>query len=272
MLGAHGNVGTALREEMGDDPSYEFTYMDAEDHPDADTVVADMRDYDAIRDAFEGHDAAVFLSLNPALNWRVTDVEWTPALLDNLWGTVNAYGAALDADLDSFVFASTNHVVGGYERELRPDVYDPDYELRVDREDPVRPNSMYAVAKLFGEDLGRFAADWHDLAVYCLRLGLVTPRGHDHPYYLAEARSEGSAGECGSDEYATWAAFGQALWLSHRDLAALLDACLRDDTVTFEIFNGVSDNENGWLDIERAREAVDYDPVDDGWTWDGPQG
>ena len=266
ILGAHGNVGTALREELEDDPRYKFTYVDVEDHPNVDTVVADMRDYDAIRAALEGQDAAVYLSLNPALNWRVTDVEWTPGLLDNLWGTVNAYGAALDADLDSFVFASTNHVVGGYEQELRPAVYGPDFERRIDREDAVRPDSMYGVAKLFGEDLGRFAAEWHDLDVYCLRLGLVPPRGHDHPYYLAEIRTEAGEIERGSDEYETWAAFGRSLWLSHRDLAALLDACLSDDTASFEIFNGVSDNANRWLDIERAREAVGYDPVDDGWS------
>lgn len=270
ILGAHGKVGTALREELGDDPGHEFTYVDVEDHPDVETVIADMRDSDAVRDALAGHDAAVYLSFDTALNWTVTDVEWTPVLRDNLLGMVTAYGAAIEAGVDSFLFASSIHVVGGYERELRPDLYDPDHGLRLDREDPVRPNSMYAVAKLFGEALGRFAADSHDLSVYCLRLGLVTPRGRDHPYYVAETKAEAGEVERGSEAYDAWVGHGRALWLSHRDLADLVASCLRDDAVDFDVFYGISDNAAGWLDIDHARERVGYEPADDGSTWERP--
>lgn len=68
-------------------------------------------------------------------------------------------------------------------------------------------------------------------------------------------------------------------WLSRRDCAALVDACLDDgtdgdntcgpnpDTVAggaFEVFYGVSDNPNGWFDRTHARERVGYEPADSG--------
>jgi hypothetical protein len=60
------------------------------------------------------------------------------------------------------------------------------------------------------------------------------------------------------------------MWQSRRDLAHLVDCCLRDESVSFDVFYGVSDNDRRWFDVDHAREVVGYDPEDDGETWDAP--
>ena len=52
------------------------------------------------------------------------------------------------------------------------------------------------------------------------------------------------------------------MWLSYRDCAHLFDRCIRAD-YGFEIVYGISDNERRYYSIERAREALGYDPRDD---------
>jgi hypothetical protein len=43
------------------------------------------------------------------------------------------------------------------------------------------------------------------------------------------------------------------MWHSRRDLAQLVDRCLRDESVAADVFYGVSDNATWWFDISHAR-------------------
>ena len=61
-----------------------------------------------------------------------------------------------------------------------------------------------------------------------------------------------------------------ATWQSRRDIANLVDCCLRDDTVAFDVFYGVSDNAASWFDIDHARQVVGYDPRDSADEWEAP--
>jgi len=38
---------------------------------------------------------------------------------------------------------------------------------------------------------------------------------------------------------------------------------LEDEDVHFDVFFGISDNDNRWLDLSHARETIGYDPQDD---------
>ena len=62
----------------------------------------------------------------------------------------------------------------------------------------------------------------------------------------------------------------KATWLSHRDLGQLVERCLLDDTVEFDIFWGVSGNAGRWVDLEHNREVLGYEPQDNGAEWDSP--
>jgi len=63
----------------------------------------------------------------------------------------------------------------------------------------------------------------------------------------------------------------KGLWLSHRDLAHLVDCCLQDESVEWDHFYGVSANDRRWFDdLDHARDAIGYDPDDNGDDWDSP--
>ena len=76
----------------------------------------------------------------------------------------NVFHAAALAGVERIIFASSNHVMGGY-REL------DDGPITVER-DPL-PDGPYGAAKLFGERLGQSLARTFDLTFVALRLGWI---------------------------------------------------------------------------------------------------
>ncbi|MFC6614293.1 NAD-dependent epimerase/dehydratase family protein [Halopenitus salinus] len=273
VTGAYGRCGTAILDHLHDDPDHEFTYLNRsdrdEDHPYGgyDTVVADVADYEALRSACEGMDAVVHLAAYPFV-----DGEWNDVLEPNIVGTYNVLEAARDAGVGSVVFASTNHVMGMYEEEFAPELYEPDFDLELTHEDPVRPDSLYGTSKVFGEAIGRQYVENYEFPnqFYALRICSVRHEAYDHPYGDAEAAVEEGRIERGSAEYRREVNRMKATWHSRRDFAQLVDRCLRDDDVSFGIFSGVSDNDRRWFDIEHAREVLGYEPQDNAETWDAP--
>jgi hypothetical protein len=270
VTGAQGTVGTAITDHLDDD-AYNFTLIDTEngDGPGV-NVKADIRDYDSIRPHFEGQDAAVHLTLIPGHGTHHSrDIGWLPPLSDNYEGIHNVYEAAVDADIDSIVFASSHHAIGMVEVSNAPDIY-YDGETKADHTEPHRPDSCYGLTKCYGEDLGRLAAEAHDIRFYALRLGAIRDREYDHPYGDAERGVDRGNWERGSDPYEEQVARLKGLWQSRRDLAHLVECCLQDQSVTWDQFYGLSDNDRGWYDIEHARQRLGYDPQDNGEEWDAP--
>ncbi|MGM0605639.1 MAG: NAD-dependent epimerase/dehydratase family protein [Halobacteriota archaeon] len=283
LTGANGTVGNAIFSELGDRDDYEFVGIDVEPHPDRDTIVADVTDYDDIRPHFDGVDAVVHLAASVDLS-----ASWEEILQTNVIGTANVLEAAADAEVESFVFASSIHTVGLYESELAPELYDPEYDLELDHTTPVRPDSFYGVSKVFGEAMGRLYVEStpnslarvhpafetntreYPTRFYSLRIKSVRDADFDHPYGLAEEGVEAGMWERGSEEYEYMADRLKATWLSHRDLAHLVDRCLQDETVTFDVFWGVSDNDGRWVDLDHGRTVIGYDPQDNGAEWEGP--
>ena len=125
-----------------------------------------------------------------------------------------------------------------------PDVYRPDYYLKIKHTAPVRPDSFYATSKVFGETLGRQYVDtqaWPK-QFFALRIGSLRSQEHDHPFADAECAVHGDRIARGSDEYLRLVKRMKALWISRRDLANLVDCCLSSDRPSFDIFFGISDN------------------------------
>ncbi|WP_144927107.1 NAD-dependent glucose-6-phosphate dehydrogenase Azf [Halorubrum salsamenti] len=250
LTGAGGRVGQAILRGIGDD--YEWRLLDREPLPaakvpagipDADRFVADITNADAVREAMDGVGAVIHLAGDP----RKT-APWDSVLRNNIDGTQVVMRAAVDTGVEKFVFASSNHAVGGYETEDRtPDLYRPNDGYRLDGTELPRPGNLYGVSKAAGESLGRFHHDEHGMSVVCVRIGNLTK---DHP----------------PREYER----GQAMWLSHRDCAHLFDRCLQAD-YGYEIVYGISNNDRRYYSIERAREALGYDPADNSadYTFEG---
>jgi nucleoside-diphosphate-sugar epimerase len=267
LTGAYGKVGTAIIDHLADESEYEFTFLNRSDRDQYDTVVADISNYDAVLDAFQGHDAVIHLAAYPAL-----DGTWEEILENNIIGMYNVLEAARQAGIEQFIFGSSNHVVGMYEVDHSPDIYYHDYDLTVDHTSPHRPDSFYGTSKAFGEDLGRYYTENYDSPerFYALRICSVRHESYDHPYGDAERGVDEGEWERGSAEYQEMVARMKAMWQSRRDLAHMVDCCLDDDTVEFDIFYGVSDNDRRWFDIDHAREVLGYYPQDNGETTERP--
>lgn len=269
MTGGSGPVGTAITDHLSD--SYSFVNLDVRPHPDPDvrTVEADVTDLDAIRPHFDGVDAVIHLARDEMPDRERAGgrtATWSSHLTANFEGTANVFGAAADAGVDRFVFGSSNHVVGMYEYGNKPDIYYPDFGLTVDHTVPPCPDSMYGVWKTFGEAIGRMCAIVDDMRFYGLRICNVTGPDRETPVDYAEELVEDGMDPDGT-EFEHEVRRKQAMWHSRRDLAQLVDCCLRDDSVTADVFYGVSDNATRWFDIDHARDVLGYDPQDDGCEW-----
>ena len=275
ITGAGGRVGTAITDHLSTE-TYDLTLLDREpiEGP-GESVVADVRNSAEIRPHVEGQDAVVHLALmrtGGEFGPGFRDVGWTQALQDNLQGINTVYEAAVDGGVDSILFASSNHAVGMVEVSNAPDVYH-DKGIVAGHDEPHRPDSLYGLSKAYGEDLGRLAAEAHGIRFYGLRIGALRNAEWDHPYGDAERGVDEGRFERGSEEYEEQVARMKGLWQSRRDLAHMVECCLRDETVEWDHFYGLSANDRRWLDdLEHARETIGYEPRDNGEEWDAPPG
>jgi len=236
LTGAGGRVGGAVLGGIGDSPEYDWRLLfhnPPDERPDHEYLVGDVIDPETVRRAVDGTDAVIHLAGDPR-----PEASWDSVLRNNIGGTKLMFEAALDAGVEKFVFASSNHAVGHYETGREPNVYRPDGDLLLDGTEPPRPGNFYGVSKVTGEVLGRYYHDEYGLSVLCVRIGNLT---EDHPPIDYER--------------------GQAMWLSYRDCAHLHDRALRAD-YGYEIVYGISDNDRKYYSIERAREVLGYDPQD----------
>jgi nucleoside-diphosphate-sugar epimerase len=274
ITGGAGTVGTAITDHLADREEYDVTSIDRKPHPDpnVESIEGDVTDRDHVLAAAEGKDALIHLAYVPLDVGHDTDrtIRWSEKHASTNKMAVNAFDAAVEAGVDSVVFASSNHAVGMYEVQNAPDIYFGDVDVTVDHTVPSRPDSMYGTGKVYGEGLGRLAAEAHDLSVYNLRICSVRPPEYDHPYGDAERGVDNGHFERDSEAYEEQVARQMCMWHSRRDLAHQVDCCLQDDSVDFDIFYGVSDNERRWFDIDHARETIGYDPQDSAEEWDGP--
>jgi UDP-glucose 4-epimerase len=234
ITGANGNIGRKLRAAWTD--VYDLVLIDrsAEDD-DPDVIVADLEkiDDDWITH-FHGVDTVVHLAANPD-----SDSGWDELIGPNLDVLANVFHAAALAGVERVIFASSNHVMGGYRhRDDRP--------ITVDRE-PL-PDGPYGAAKLFGERLGRSLARVFDLTFIALRLGWVQ-RGSNRPDTLPD----------------DWS---RKLWLSNNDLVQLFDCAVEAEIEdrSFVVVNGMSRNHGMRWDLSDTAELLGYLPVDDAFA------
>lgn len=230
ITGAAGRIGSSLAEQLKDRYDLRLHYhSNVPDNPPVkDTIRADISKFDEIRPAMEGVDAVVHMAGNPS-----TSAPWDAILQGNIMGAYNVFEAARQAGVRKIVFASTNHVMGMYDRDNLWPVY---------AQQPVRPDSLYGVSKAFGETLGRHFSDQFGLSVICLRIG----------WFLPEPR----------DEIGLW------MWLSPRDCAQVV-SCAVDSPLQYGVFYAISRNSRRHWDITDTMQKLGYRPQDDAEIYAG---
>lgn len=176
--------------------------------------------------------------------------DWAELLGPNVDALLNVYEAARAHGVRRVVFASSNHVMGGYQdgppvpiTEALP----PRPGLRYVADGAERCSGAYAATKLLGERVGRQLATVHGLEVIAVRIGWVW-RGVNVPAELPAERGD----------------WFRRMWLSDRDFLHLLDCCLTAALPDrFLIVNGMSANTGMRWDLTTARRLLGYSPVDD---------
>jgi uronate dehydrogenase len=220
LTGAAGRIGSVLREAWRG--SWAMRLVDVRDVAplaDEEVLALDLADFPALRRAMAGVDVVVHLAAIPG------EDSFSRLVEANVVGTYNVFEAARQTGVRRVVFASTNHVTGFYARRER-----------VGPSDPVRPDSLYAVTKVFGEALGRLYFDKWGLEVVCVRIGSFGERP-------TTARALGT-------------------WLSERDAVQLFTKAMTAPAVGFLVVYGAS--RSRWSSWENPGAAVlGYTPLDD---------
>ncbi len=234
ITGACGNIGHKLRAAWAD--VYDLILLDANPGPDdSDVFKADLSifDEDWITH-FHGVDTVVHLAANSNELCSLSEL-----LEPNLDAMANVFNAAALAGVDRIVFASSNHVMGGYkDRDDEP----------ITTELAPRPVNPYGMLKLVGEHMGQSLALAFDLTFIALRIGWVQ-EGRNRRETLPD----------------DWA---KKMWLSNHDLVQLFDAAVEAEIEdrSFVVVNGVSRNHGTRWDLTGAAEILGYLPEDDAFA------
>jgi nucleoside-diphosphate-sugar epimerase len=241
ITGAAGLLGTVLM--RGLEGRYRVVGVDRARRRPPNVRRVNMARPRSLETLFEGADAVVDLAGLPDHR-----TPWEDVWKNNLPATINALEAARRAGARRFVFASSNHVTGMYEREAPYSALVAGDYTRLDPASipligaswPVRPDGAYALGKLFGEAAARWYSDAFELSAICLRIGTVN--AEDRPL---EPR-----------HYATL--------LTHADLLRLVERALEAPSdLGFRVYYGVSRNTWRFWDMADARAEIAYEPQDD---------
>jgi uronate dehydrogenase len=245
ITGAAGNLGSKLRQHL--QARYSLRLLDIDRHADDGILQADLSQWSEhwVRE-FTGINVVVHLAGNP-----LAHQSWPNVIGPNIDATIHVFEAAAAAGVQRVIFASSNHVMGGYKDDPSVPLLSPDtpprpgtrYEVQGEQRD----STPYAAAKLFGERLGRCYADMRGLSVIAVRIGWVRP-------------GENLARDV-PPERGPWFRF---MWLSNRDFCQLMERCIEArDLPAFVIINGMSANTGMPWDIETTKKLVGYVPQDD---------
>jgi len=242
ITGASGLIGGLTIAGLSD--KYDFSGLSRRPVDGISHLQADVVDADAIKPAFQGIHSVLHLAA--ATDDSITE-RWETTMDTTVHGTLNVYEAAREAGVSRIVFMSSGCVQLAYEWPEGspygtladgPDDQIPDSWEMVDLTWPVRPDSPYAVGKLFGENLGRFYADKHGISTLVIRLGAVLDS--DRP----ELRRQYPG------------------YLSQSDVVQMIDKCLSaPDDLMFDIFDAISENKWRWRSTDHAKEVLGWQPT-----------
>ena len=240
ITGASGLIGGLTIAGLSD--KYEFSGLCRRPVPGISCLQADINDAEAIKPAFKGMDMVLHLAA------YVKDInEWEGTMTTTVMGTLNVFRAAQEAGIKRVVFMSSGSTMCGYEWDdtlpygkLAAGEYDKagnEWPM-LDYRDLPRPDSPYAVGKLFGEACARWFSDHYGMSVPCIRLGAVLDG--DKPKLLRHFPG----------------------YLSQTDAVQIIDKCLSAPmTVKYGLFNAISENRYRWRRTDLAKEVLGWRPT-----------
>jgi len=230
ITGATGNIGAKLRRHFTA-LGWTLRLLDVTARGDAAVTEADLSVWDEGWVAqMAGADAVILLAGDPS-----PAASWESVQRLNLDLPMNVYEAAARGGAKRVIFASSNWTMAGW--RFQPGA------LLTDR--APWPVNAYGASKLVGERMGRSYVERWGLSVVCFRIGYCQ-RGENLP-----------------GAHMGWGDWGQAMWLSDRDLCDGFEkAVTAPAELRFAVLNLMSDNPGMRWDIESTKRAIGYAPQD----------
>lgn len=248
ITGAAGNIGRKLQAHFHG--RYKLRLLDIDSAENSDITPIDLSTWnDALIDLFTGVDAVLHLAADPHEN-----KSWQELTSPNLDALNNVFIAAIKTNVPRFIFASSNHIMGGYSQQnnagrwltthLEPR---PGTRYQADNGDAC-DSTAYGAMKLCGERLGKCYAEATKGVCIAVRIGWVNHIGENR---VEDLPSDASA-------------WFKRMWLSTRDLCQLMEQAIavEQEPGSFVVVNGMSNNKNMVWDIEHTGKQLGYTPAD----------
>jgi uronate dehydrogenase len=221
ITGAAGRIGTVLRAGLNDD----VETMHCFDLRPIPSLLAheighqlDVADLEGMAAAFEGCEGVIHLAGYP------TEADFHDLAEVNIVGTYHVLEAARRAGVKRVAFASSNRITGFYP-----------VGTKVSTDMPVRPDSLYGVAKAAGEALCRLYVDKFGLSAVCIRIGTFI-------------------NEPGNTRHLS-------TWASQGDTVRAFRAAMTAPDVSYATIYAASNNEGLMWDMSPG-EAIGFHPAD----------
>lgn len=231
LTGAAGRIGSAFFRSSSTDYTFRLADRHIPSLPDELTdmhefIKLDVADPAACQQACQGIDTVIHLAAdaNP-------DADFYQSLLhNNIQGSYNIFRAAKDQGCQRVIFASSVHVLLGYESDVQAHT-----------DSLPRPLNMYGVSKNFGEAVAYYFAHTEKLSSIAIRIG-----AYDAPWLHKHPDADSLSG-----------------YISERDMNHLLVRCIETPDIPFAIVHGLSNNRFKRFDISSTRNLLGYQPQDD---------
>jgi len=230
ITGATGSIGRKLRAHFGS-LGWTLRLLCLNPHNDPEVQTADLSVYhESWAETFVGADAVIHLAGVPS-----PLATWEQVQRLNIDMTLHVARAARSFGARRIVFASSNWTMVGYRFSGE----------RLTTDLPPHPLNPYGVSKLIGERIGASLAAEGGVSFIALRIGFAQHRPGNAPGAHME--------------YGSW---GQAMWLSDRDLCHGMERAVLAEGVRFAVLNLMSDNPGMRWDIDTTRRVIGYAPRD----------
>ena len=237
ITGAEGTIGSVLRKGLS--KKYKIISFTLQTQ-DFESVQIDLSNNNEIKGKFEGLDALIHLAADPR-----PEASWESVKKNNLEATYNVYNEVKNAGVKKIIFASTNHTQHGDTLLSTPETLDLKKNKILSLENNTNPDSLYAVSKLFGEDLGKYFSEQHKIKFIGLRIGWIV-KGDD-PTIMCGTPSED---------------YLRSMYLSHHDCIQVFERAL-ESSRNYLIAYAISNNSTKVFDLKETSRTLNFYPEDD---------